>query len=55
MPAYWHPVFLNLGHKRGECPNAEEYYNTEISLPMWPDLFSDSKLLNKVISVLKEA
>jgi dTDP-4-amino-4,6-dideoxygalactose transaminase len=54
MPAYWHPVFLDLGHKRGECPNAEEFYDTEISLPMWPDLLSDSKLLNKVISVLKE-
>jgi len=34
IPAYWHPVFQDLGHKRGECPNAEKFYLSEISLPM---------------------
>lgn len=34
MPAYWHPVFTNLGYQKGICPNAEEYFEMEISLPM---------------------
>jgi dTDP-4-amino-4,6-dideoxygalactose transaminase len=35
IPAYWHPVFERLGHKRGECPVSDEFYGREISLPMW--------------------
>lgn len=34
IPAYLHPVFKNEGHEEGECPNAEDYYSREISLPM---------------------
>lgn len=38
LPAYWHPVFEDLGFKRGLCPNAEEFYAREISLPMFARL-----------------
>lgn len=38
IPAYWHPVFQDLGYKRGMCPNAERFYAEEISLPMYADL-----------------
>lgn len=38
VPVYWHPVYEDLGHRRGECPRAEEYYSREVSLPMFPDL-----------------
>ena len=38
IPAYWHPAFADLGYRRGQCPNAEEYYRQEISLPLFPDL-----------------
>jgi dTDP-4-amino-4,6-dideoxygalactose transaminase len=38
VPAYWHPVFEDLGYRRGMCPVAEEYYRQEISLPLFPDL-----------------
>ncbi len=34
IPVYWHPVFQDLGYKRGLCPNAEEFYEKEISLPI---------------------
>lgn len=34
IPAYWHPVFADLGYRRGMCPRAEEFYRREISLPM---------------------
>ncbi|MFC0627692.1 UDP-4-amino-4,6-dideoxy-N-acetyl-beta-L-altrosamine transaminase [Kribbella deserti] len=38
IPVYWHPVFTDLGYQRGMCPNAEQFYAEEISLPMFPDL-----------------
>jgi dTDP-4-amino-4,6-dideoxygalactose transaminase len=38
MPVYWHPVYADLGYQRGMCPVAEDYYQQEISLPLFPDL-----------------
>jgi dTDP-4-amino-4,6-dideoxygalactose transaminase len=38
IPAYWHPVFADLGYRRGMCPNAERFYEQELSLPLYPDL-----------------
>jgi dTDP-4-amino-4,6-dideoxygalactose transaminase len=38
IPAYWHPVFADLGYRRGLCPGAEEFYASELSLPLFPDL-----------------
>lgn len=38
IPAYWHPVFADLGYRRGSCPNAERYYSQQLSLPLFPDL-----------------
>lgn len=34
LPAYWHPAFQKLGYRRGLCPNAEDFYRQEISLPI---------------------
>jgi UDP-4-amino-4,6-dideoxy-N-acetyl-beta-L-altrosamine transaminase len=38
LPVYWHPVYADLGYRRGMCPNAEAFYEQELSLPMFPDL-----------------
>ncbi len=38
IPAYWHPVYENLGYRRGMCPRAEHFYAEELSLPLFPDL-----------------
>lgn len=38
IPVYWHPVFEDLGYRRGLCPNAEQFYAEELSLPLFPDL-----------------
>jgi dTDP-4-amino-4,6-dideoxygalactose transaminase len=38
IPAYWHPVYEDLGYKKGLSPIAESYYLSEISLPMYADL-----------------
>jgi len=53
LPAYWHPVFEDLGYKRGMCPIAEQYYEQEISLPMFADLSHDQQSV--VIDVLRKA
>lgn len=52
IPAYWHPVFQDMGYKRGMCPNAELFYSEEISLPMYADL-GDSELARVADSVKK--
>lgn len=41
LPVYWHPVFEDLGYRRGLCPEAEQYYRQEISLPLFPGLRDD--------------
>ncbi|SDL26391.1 perosamine synthetase [Nonomuraea maritima] len=38
LPAYWHPVFADLGYRRGLCPRAEAYYGEQLSLPLFPGL-----------------
>jgi dTDP-4-amino-4,6-dideoxygalactose transaminase len=43
IPAYWHPVYEDLGYKKGLSPIAEEYYLGEISLPMYADLIESSQ------------
>ena len=41
LPVYWHPVYADLGYRRGLCPNAEAFYEQELSLPMFPALTDD--------------
>ena len=31
IPAYWHPVFADLGYRRGMCPNAEAFYRRAVA------------------------
>lgn len=51
IPAYWHPVFEDLGYQHGLCPVAENYYLGEISLPMYSDLTeSDQSRVIELIS-----
>ena len=38
IPAYWHPVFENIGLKRGMFPVSDVFYESEISLPIYADL-----------------
>ncbi|GAA1590994.1 UDP-4-amino-4,6-dideoxy-N-acetyl-beta-L-altrosami ne transaminase [Kribbella sancticallisti] len=50
IPVYWHPVFAEQGYRRGLCPNAEQFYREEISLPLFPDLADDD--VDRVIETL---
>ena len=51
IPAYWHPVYEDLGFKKGLSPIAENYYLSEISLPMYADLNEDQQ--DRVIDLLR--
>ncbi len=53
IPAYWHPVFKDSGYKRGDFSIADEYYESEISLPMYPDL--EVSQIERVSEVLIKA
>jgi len=53
IPAYWHPVFEDLGYQRGMCPVAEKFYSEELSLPMYAALTDDDQ--SRVIDVLRSA
>lgn len=52
LPAYWHPVFRDLGHLVGEFPRSDEFYSQEISLPMYSSLEKIEQEI--VISTLKD-
>jgi dTDP-4-amino-4,6-dideoxygalactose transaminase len=53
IPVYWHPVYEDLGYRRGMCPNAEEFYAEEISLPLFPGLGDDD--VDRTVEVLLDA
>jgi dTDP-4-amino-4,6-dideoxygalactose transaminase len=57
MPAYWHPVFENLGFKRGMFPISDSFYESEISLPIYADLTKElvNELSLKIKSVISNA
>jgi UDP-4-amino-4,6-dideoxy-N-acetyl-beta-L-altrosamine transaminase len=50
LPVYWHPVYAELGYRRGMCPNAETFYEQELSLPMFPGLTDDQ--VDQVVETL---
>jgi dTDP-4-amino-4,6-dideoxygalactose transaminase len=50
VPVYHHPVFQELGYKKGTCPEAEIFYEEELSLPMHVKLRKkDLKYIVKLI------
>ncbi len=51
IPAYWHPVYEDLGYKKGLAPHSENYYLGEISLPMYADLNEAQQ--SKVVELLR--
>ncbi len=53
IPVYWHPYFEDLGFQRGLCPIAEQYYQEELSLPMYADLSESDQ--DHVIELVRRA
>jgi len=55
IPVYFHPYYRELGYKEGLCPNAENFYKREISIPIYPAL-SDKQaryVIDTVLRVIK--
>ncbi len=52
IPVHYHPYYQKLGYQTGAYPNSESYYNSAISLPIYPDL--SRKDQDFVIEKLKE-
>lgn len=36
IPIHVQPYYQQLGYRKGSCPNAEDFYEREISLPLYP-------------------
>ena len=52
IPVYLHPYFRrNFGTKGGDCPNAEQYYQKCLSVPIYPAM-SDLDV-KKIITEIK--
>jgi len=52
IPVYWHPYYRELGYKKGICPVAEDFYKSEISIPMFPSM--TNKDVKYVCNTIKE-
>lgn len=35
IPVYWFPYYQSLGYQKGLCPNAEVYYESSMTLPLF--------------------
>ena len=35
LPVYWHSYYEKLGYQKGLCPNAESYYESSMSIPLY--------------------
>lgn len=56
IPVYLHPYYKSLGFKKGLCMNAEDFYSSAISIPLYPSL-KDSQvkyIINTVLRVCNE-
>ncbi len=54
LPAHLHPVFTKQGYKRGNFPISEQFYDSEISLPMHASPELTNKRYHKKIAKILE-
>lgn len=52
IPVYHHPYYEKLGYPKGLCPNAEDYYNEVMSLPLYYSLTDED--VEDVIQAVKK-
>lgn len=55
IPVYRQPFFQRLGFKQGYCPNAEQYFKTSLSIPLYASMSVEqqSRVIEKIGSVLQ--
>lgn len=52
IPVYLQPYYQKLGYERGLCPNAEKFYSSAITLPLFPRM-SDADVSDVIEAVNK--
>ncbi len=52
IPIYKHPYYQQLGFQSQDFPNCEAYYQSAITLPLFPEMSADMQ--DKVVSTLHE-
>jgi UDP-4-amino-4,6-dideoxy-N-acetyl-beta-L-altrosamine transaminase len=52
IPVYLQPYYQKLGFKKGLCPAAEDFYEREISIPIYP-LMSDKEIDYAIKAILE--
>lgn len=52
IPVYWQPYYQELGYKKGICPVAEDFYDREISIQLFPSM-SSAETVSVANTVLK--
>ena len=57
IPVYLHPYYQSLGYKEGLCPCAENFYQRELSLPIYPLMNKNdvAYVIEQIFSGLNEA
>jgi len=53
IPVHTQPYYKNMGFKKGDHPNAESYYESTISIPMFQGLTIEMQ--DEVVNILKKA
>jgi len=56
IPVYWHPFYQKMGYAKGACPNAEDFYQREISIPLYQSMDDEDiqYVTNTIAIILKE-
>jgi len=52
IPVYWFPYYQSLGYQKGLCPNAEAYYESSMTLPLFYSMTDQDQ--EDVISAVKK-
>jgi len=52
LPVYWHGYYQKLGYQKGICPEAEAFYNSVMSIPLYPSL-TDEEVQDVIHAVKK--
>ena len=56
IPVHLHPYYQKLGYKKGLCPVAERWYATELSLPLFANITTETqkKVVNTFVAALAQ-
>ncbi len=52
LPVYMHSYYEKLGYKKGICQEAEAYYESSMSIPLYPSMTDDD--VNSAIAAVKK-